>query len=290
MAREIHETVPETIASSSKALAVGSNNFDQLKKDLTEVYENRSQLLKQLSKAKFNYYLTFLFSSKDKRESKKKVIADLKEKIASAYIELTFRKGMKDAGSWDESSFYLQELMQQCHKIWDLTSRQNTDQLRQRTIATESLERKLIGSRQQKTLDFIKSDVDCLYMPNLNGADLYIYPTFVVLFKSYKQFGIHDLSKVSVSLVAASFQEEQGVPKDSEVIGQTYKFTNKNGQPDKRYKNNYKIPIVRYGDMRLQSESGINDRYQFSNFNKFAEFAKSFTTYAQSNLGISVDK
>jgi len=290
MAQDTHATVPETIASSSRALAVGSNNFDQLKKDLTEVYENRAQLLRQLSKAKFNYYLTFFFSSKDKRGLKKANIRDLKEKVANAYISLSFRKVMKDAGSWDESSFYLQELMQQCHKIWDLTSRQNTDQLRQRTIATESLERKLVSLRQQKSLDFIKSDVDNLYLPNLNGADLYIYPTFIVLFKSYKQFGIHDLSKVNVSLVASSFQEEHGVPKDTEIVGQTYKFTNKNGQPDKRYKNNYKIPIVRYGDMRLRSESGINDRYQFSNFDKFAEFAKSFATYAQSNLGISVDK
>lgn len=108
------------------------------------------------------------------------------------------------------------------------------------------------------------------YLPNLNGADIYIYPTFVVLFKNYKQFSIHDLRTVNVSVQSTSFQEEQGVPKDSEVIGQTYNYTNKNGQPDKRFSNNYTIPVVRYGNLRLQSESGINDRYQFSDFNKFA--------------------
>jgi len=36
---------------------------------------------------------------------------------------------MKDAGSWDEAIYYFQELFQ-CCKIWDLTSRQDTDKFR----------------------------------------------------------------------------------------------------------------------------------------------------------------
>ena len=196
---------------------------------------------------------------------------------------------MKDAGSWDEAVYYFQELFQ-CCKIWDLTSQQETDKFRQRTIADKSFERKIITARTHKELEFIKSDIDNLYLPNMNGADIYIYPTFIVLFKNYKKFSIHDLKDVDISIQASSFQEEQGVPKDSEVIGYTYKYTNKNGQPDKRFSNNYEIPVVRYGDLQLRSNSGINDRYQFSDFDKFIEFAKAFTTHLRVNLKMPVEK
>ena len=284
MAKNVNvATMPETIATSSRALAVSSSNFEQLKKNLTDVYENRAKLRKQLTKVKFNYFITYIFSSSEKRQDKKNLINELAKSLENAYINLNFRKGMKDAGSWDEAIYYFQELFQ-CCKIWDLTSRQDTDKFRQRTIADESLERKLITTRVHKSLEFIKSDVDNLYLPNMNGADIYIYPTFIVLFKNYKKFSIHDLKDVDISIQASSFQEEQGVPKDSEVIGHTYKYTNKNGQPDKRFNNNYEIPVVRYGDFRLRSDSGINERYQFSDFDKFADFAKAFTTYLQANL------
>ena len=282
-------TMPETIATSSRALAVGSGDFEQLKRSLIDVYENHAKLRKQLTKVKFNYFITYIFSSSEKRQYKKKLINKLAESLENAYINLNFRKGMKDAGSWDEAVYYFQELFQ-CCKIWDLTSQQETDKFRQRTIADKSFERKIITARTHKELEFIKSDIDNLYLPNMNGADIYIYPTFIVLFKNYKKFSIHDLKDVDISIQASSFQEEQGVPKDSEVIGYTYKYTNKNGQPDKRFSNNYEIPVVRYGDLQLRSNSGINDRYQFSDFDKFIEFAKAFTTHLRVNLKMPVEK
>lgn len=290
MAKNVNlTTTPETIATSSRALAVSSSNFEQLKKDLTNIYENRTKLRKQLTKVKFNYFITYIFSSSEKRQDKKKLINKLAESLENTYININFRKSMKDAGSWDEAMYYFQELFQ-CCKIWDLTSRQDTDKFRQRTIADESLERKLITTRVHKSLEFIKSDVDNFYLPNLNGADIYIYPTFIILFKDYKKFSIHDLRNVEVSARASSFQEEQGVPKDSEIVGHTYKYTNKNGQPDKRFNNNYEIPVVRYGDFRLRSDSGINERYQFSDFSKFTDFAKALTNYLQANLKTFIER
>lgn len=279
--------MPETIATSSKALAVSSGNFEQLKQDLTDVYENRATLKKQLAKAQGGYFLTFIFSSKEKRKAKKEAIAQLKEAIENAYLNLTFRNGMKDPGSWDECSHYFQELMQS-DMVWDLTSRQDTDKYRQRTIADESVDRKPVTFREHKALEFIKSDVDNLYLPNVNGADLYVYPTFIVLFKNYKEFGIHDLQQIDVSVNAQGFHEDGKVPSDATIVGETYKFTNKDGTPDKRQNNNYVIPVAKYGNISFRSESGINDRYMFSNFEKFVDFGKSFVKYAQANLKMPV--
>lgn len=280
--------LPETIATSSKALAVSSTNFEQLKQDLTRIYEHRAELRRQLTKAQSGYYLTFIFTPKEKRQAKKEDIERLKTAIDHAYLDLTFRKGMKDAGSWDECSHYFQELMQASAIVWDLTSRQDTDKYRQRTVADESVDRKPITVREHKTLEFIKADVDNLYFPNVNGADLYVYPTFIVLFKNYKEFGIHDLQQVDVTVTAQSFHEDGKVPADATVVGQTYKYTNKNGTPDKRYQNNYAIPVAKYGNLSFRSEAGINDRYMFSNFDKFVDFGKTFVRYARANLKMSV--
>lgn len=133
MAKNVNvATMPETIATSSRALAVSSSNFEQLKKNLTDIYENRTKLRKQLTKVKFNYFITYIFSSSEKRQDKKNLINELAKSFENAYINLNFRKGMKDAGSWDEAIYYFQELFQ-CCKIWDLTSRQDTDKFRQHT-------------------------------------------------------------------------------------------------------------------------------------------------------------
>ena len=121
--------MPEKIATSSRALAVSSSNFEQLKKNLTDVYENRAKLRKKLTKVKFNYFITYIFSSSEKRQDKKNLINELAKSFENVYINLNFRKGMKDAGSWDEAIYYFQELFQ-CCKIWDLTSRQDTDKFR----------------------------------------------------------------------------------------------------------------------------------------------------------------
>ena len=90
-------TMPETISTSSRALAVGSGDFEQLKRSLIDVYENRAKLRKQLTKVKFNYFITYIFSSSEKRQYKKKLINKLAESLENAYINLNFRKGMKDA-------------------------------------------------------------------------------------------------------------------------------------------------------------------------------------------------
>jgi hypothetical protein len=277
----------ETIASSSMALAISSDNFEQLKQDISTIYENRITLKRQLSSAEISYYITFLFSSKDKRQARKQAIEQLKSAIAHAYIDLTFRGNMKDQNSWDETSRHFQDMMQS-DKIWDLTSRQATDKFHQRTIADEAVDRKVITSRGHKTLEFVKADVDNLYLPNMNGADIYVYPTFIILFSNYKEFSIHDLEQINVSVTARPFHEEEGLPSDAVVVGNTYKFTNKNGTPDRRHANNYTIPVAQYGDLRFISNGGINERYMFSNFEKFASFSKSFIKYAKANLRVPV--
>ena len=59
--------------------------------------------------------------------------------------------------------------------------------------------------------------------------------------------------------------EDKAVPKDSQVVGQTWQYVNKSGGPDKRFKNNRRLPICLYGELELHSASGLNTVIMFSN-------------------------
>ena len=43
-----------------------------------------------------------------------------------------------------------------------------------------------------------------------------------------------------------------------------WKYVNKSGDPDRRFKDNYEIPICLYQDMSFFSQSGLNERIQLS--------------------------
>lgn len=62
-----------------------------------------------------------------------------------------------------------------------------------------------------------------------------------------------------------NFIEDGIVPKDTKVIGYTWQYVNKSGGPDKRFKNNRKLPICQYGKAELKSVLGLNTIILFSN-------------------------
>jgi hypothetical protein len=84
---------------------------------------------------------------------------------------------------------------------------------------------------------------------------------------------------VRIDYSSVSFIEEQTVPADAELIGHTWKKANKDGSPDRRFANNYQIPIVKYGDLRLTSKSGLNEGYMISNASLAEGFADAFATF-----------
>lgn len=56
------------------------------------------------------------------------------------------------------------------------------------------------------------------------------------------------------------------MPKDSNVIDYTWEYLNKSGGPDKRFQNNRKLPICKYGEMELKSDYGLNTIIMFSKY------------------------
>jgi len=55
-----------------------------------------------------------------------------------------------------------------------------------------------------------------------------------------------------------------GVPSDAVIVDKTWRYVNKKGGPDKRFKDNEEIPIVLYEEVSLTSKTGLNEMFYLS--------------------------
>jgi len=60
------------------------------------------------------------------------------------------------------------------------------------------------------------------------------------------------------------FIEERTVPADAKIIRYTWRYPNKKGGPDRRFSNNYQIPVCLYEEAYFTSKDGLNELIQFS--------------------------
>jgi hypothetical protein len=172
--------------------------------------------------------------------------------------------------------------LSECQKIWDTLARQAINRFVTRSAASEAITREAVRFELSNS-DLLQWDQKVPHLPNRIGGDLYIYPGFVLYRASKQAFALIDFHDVKVSFQLARFIEEQPVPSDSQVVGQAWAKSNKDGSPDRRFSGNYQIPIVSYGDIVFTSASGLHEEYQFSNpalaqrfVNAWDAFQKSF--------------
>lgn len=115
----------------------------------------------------------------------------------------------------------------------------------------------------------------------LSDQKLYFFPDRILIYQG-AGVGAVPYSELSVQFKPVVLVEADSVPSDSEVIGQTWRYVNKNGGPDRRFANNPQIPILRYGELTLRSPSGLNFVLQCSNVGRGAAFKSGLEVYSAS--------
>ena len=105
----------------------------------------------------------------------------------------------------------------------------------------------------------------------VGAQTLYFFPD-VVLVEHGKSFGAVGYASLDLRWQDSNFIEEGTVPADALVIGQTWKHPNKSGGPDRRFRDNYQIPICRYEAFHIRSPSGLNELLEFSRTGVVAPF------------------
>ncbi len=120
---------------------------------------------------------------------------------------------------------------------------------------------------------YIDTNVDAIQIDLANKETIIILPD-KVFFVRKRKVGTIDYADFRMSVSEIRFIEEETVPHDAQVVGQTWKYVNKNGTPDMRFSNNRQIPICLYGQVILRSQSGLNVELQISNVQNARDFAE----------------
>jgi hypothetical protein len=158
-----------------------------------------------------------------------------------------------------------------CKKAWNIRNTNSTSDWKRNAGAGNLVD------RQSASLGFgspsiIKTNIE---PPCIKGGaqDIYFYPDLVLLVQGSKA-GAISYTSLKLEWGATIFVETESVPTDSQIIGHTWRYVNKNGNPDRRFNNNYQIPEVRYPTMTLKSSSGLEKVLHLSSVSNTRELSK----------------
>ena len=109
---------------------------------------------------------------------------------------------------------------------------------------------------------YIKTNVKVPCVP-VGRQTLYFFPDRVLLVERRK-VGAVSYRNLTLACANTRFVEEGAVPRDTRVVGHTWRYVNKNGGPDKRFKDNRQLPICLYSELWFRSGTGLNEMIQVS--------------------------
>jgi len=109
---------------------------------------------------------------------------------------------------------------------------------------------------------FVKTNVEVPLVP-VGRQVLAFMPDRLLVFDS-AAVGAVRYSDLTLDVAESQFVEDEAVPQDATVVGKTWRYVNKKGGPDRRFKDNRETPICAYEQIRLSSTTGLNEVIQVS--------------------------
>ncbi|MDN3643747.1 DUF4236 domain-containing protein [Lutimonas halocynthiae] len=110
------------------------------------------------------------------------------------------------------------------------------------------------------------------------GQSIYFMPDGLLVYDN-KNVGFVEYSDLILEDGKTNFIEDDRVPKDAEISYYSWKYSNRNGGPDKRFKNNHQIPVCNYGTIIIKSTNGLFLYLMTSQADSPFNFCQNFKTY-----------
>jgi hypothetical protein len=280
---DIQEITSQDMAGIKEAIISAQKQKEELKKDLNNV---KQALVFSKLKLVTGYILLFglikkqiSINTKIEIKAQNEAIAAINEQLEYSKVNLNIEFAPEIKLKYDRLVNAFNKLITS-QKIWDVTSAHAHDGVRSRSGASTIIKKKE-AKVSFKSIPEIKCDFQPFWFNNINGSDLYFYPNFIVMLNSIHDFALIDINELNFNFSSTRFIESGQVPSDSKIIEYTWAKVNKNGTPDKRFKENYQIPIVKYGNIELQTKTGLKEEFEFSNYEYCEEFSRAFLDYQQ---------
>ena len=148
-------------------------------------------------------------------------------------------------------------------KLWHVTSQTSTNDWR-RNGGSSELDNRVAATLALQAPLFVQANVTpfCL---QLQAKHLAFLPDGIWVFsetdtndKSTGSYRVYMYSDVSLEYETLSFHESGNVPSDTQVTGHIWQYVNKDGSPDRRFRDNYQLSICEYGGITLHLGSDLS--------------------------------
>lgn len=127
---------------------------------------------------------------------------------------------------------------------------------------------------------YVKTNISVPSIP-VGKQTLYFFPDKVLIFEP-NGVGAVSYPNLRISVERTRFIEDGSVPRDAKVVDRTWKYVNKRGGPDKRFKDNRELPIALYEDLNFTSDTGLNERIEISRVGHGDGFSSAIAMLAKS--------
>jgi len=288
----------EEIRSASTELLT-SESLKELKQLLQMTYQEHEDITNQLSKARSeksralsrfcSWNDGFVFKRifkqkfakrKEELESSNAKVSELEEQLKLTAVATQIDISKEQADPY----FRLRDAfagVSECAAIWDIKSHQAIDSIRERTTARTRVDRQRVAF-SVGSCDLIQWEQKVPHMENANGGDMFLYPGFILYRAAREAFSVIDYHDLNGKADVVTFQEQDTIPEDAKVVGQTWAKANKDGSRDKRFQNNYQIQVVAYASFTMKTQTGLWEEFQFSNVERFKNFVEALNAFIAS--------
>jgi len=204
-------------------------------------------------------------------------IAAVRERLSASVVPLDFGLEGDRLQAWLTFIDAFGHLSR-CERVWDVTTQRDVDKVKARSTAGVEVTRTPVALRPGECR-VIHSEVKGLRFGNANGDDVFLYPCFAVIWGKSGHFDLLDLRELTVKAEGVRFREHERLPSDARVVEQDWLKANKDGSPDRRFKDNRQIPVCHYAYLWLRTGSGLREAYMVSNPLTATRFEEAYAAY-----------
>lgn len=168
--------------------------------------------------------------------------------------------------------------LRRCDRIWVLESEQTIHERKYHAGASRLIRKERVKPAKRLPPNFV-SNIKPLMLP-AGRQTLYLFPDTILILEG-STVGAIGWNELIVTCHTTQFIEEESLPRDAQLVGQTWRCVNKQGAPDRRFRNNRRLPVVEYGALELRSHSGLYERFHISSASVASDFAVSLVGFSR---------
>lgn len=164
-----------------------------------------------------------------------------------------------------------------CSVAWHVEAQGKVHNQKYHAGAGSLIQRKKTFIRKAEP-PYVKCNIETIAI-GVGRQTLHFFPDRVLVY-DLNGIGAVGYQELSVNVKATQFIEDSTPPRDAKVVDRTWRYVNKSGGPDRRFKANRELPICLYDEISLTSRTGLNELLQISQCDVAGAFAKAIVGLA----------